>query len=222
MLAMFCGAVPSIHSTYNIIRRHGWSQTKSVNSVIAAMAGQVPPTSHTDGRVFQQSYDRDLVLEMTYDLMFRFARFGPTVSERHADVWPVIAGRWSRERRYIGEGRRWNFTLAARPRPELLRSAIAAGYISDSPLRSTTGGNARRSRLSQALGVVAALGLLLTGQPFPRYHRMRVVVAGLLEASWRERWKGCPVSILRGKRAKIGRAVSFRISGASPRWLPSA
>lgn len=205
MLTMFCGATPSIHATQNIVRKyklepdqvaefryrgHGWPGPTYIQSV--------------EGKEFSQSYDETWFSEMTYDLMFRCNLCADGIGE-NADVvagdsWVMEDGKPSHNER--GDG--WNFYIARNKKGKtLLDSAIDAGYItreafSIGELESMHDDHAYKKRSI----LWRSLGLSLLGQPSTAYSNLRVFSAGMLNASWRERWEGLVGMIGRVRRGR--------------------
>lgn len=191
MLAMFCGGSPSIDSTHAVVRRFGEEPEDVVEFRYRGHGWPGPTYVRTvQGREHRQSYDDTWYSGLRYELMFRCKICADGLSE-HADVvagdcWVMENGRPSH--REAGDG--WNVHIARTARgAELIRDAVAAGALVEEPFGIRELEEMHEDHALKKRSVFWRIaGLVLTGQPRPRYPGHRIVRAGVLEARPAEAW----------------------------------
>ncbi len=205
MLTMFCGATPSIHATYNIVRKYGLKPDQVAAFRYRGHGWPGPTYIQSDqGGEFSQSYDETWFSEMTYELMFRCNicadGTGENADVTAGDCWRMEDGKPSHKER--GDG--WNFYIARnRKGTELLRGAIEAGYISREAFTVGELETMHDDHAFKKRSVLwRSLGLWLSGQPGTVFLNLRVFSAGIFNASWQERKEGLLGMIGRVRRGR--------------------
>jgi coenzyme F420 hydrogenase subunit beta len=188
-LSFFCGGVPSLAISQRMIAKYGLTErnVRLLRYRGHGCPGMTRIESH-DGRAFEQTYDETWGDELNQDIQFRCKICADATGEQ-ADI--VLGDAWATENGYPGyaEQEGWNAIIARTSRGHaLLTEAAAAGVLCLEPLTAKELGQMQPHHVERKKAILARLSALaVSGQPSPRYRRLRLWRSALLAGArnWR-------------------------------------
>lgn len=205
MMAMFCGAVPSIKSSHNIIGKFGLTLDE-VSTLRYRGYGWPGPThvATKSGEVYEQTYDETWFGEMKYSLMFRCTICADSTGE-HADIaagdcWDMRDGKPDHSEARDGV----NFVLARTTAgARILKAARNKRFLDCAPFSAAELAAMHDDHALRKRSIFwRLLGLSLLRQPATRFHNLRVVRAGVCNASLGEACKAVAGMVARVVRRR--------------------
>jgi coenzyme F420 hydrogenase subunit beta len=178
-IAFFCAGISSLGISQAIIGKYGLTEDQ-VRLMRYRGYGCPGPTriEAKDGRVFEQGYDETWGNELAQEIQFR-CKICPDATGEQADI--ACGDAWITADGYAhGEYESWNAVIARTAAGE----ALLARMERDGQLHLLPNTVAELNRMQphqgeRKMAILARLsGLLLAGQPRPRYTGLRIAIAG--------------------------------------------
>lgn len=208
-VSFFCAGLPTHQVSHSIITKYGLAE-EDVRLLRYRGYGCPGPTrveTH-DERAYEQTYTETWSNELNQGIQFR-CKICPDSTGEQADI--VCCDAWEGGEGYpLGNGEGFNAIIARtdagrRVLNEMMQSgALAAEPLASERLAQMQPHHARRK--SQILPRL--FGMILAGQPIPRYRRLNLLRAAL--HAWRHAWSNTRGMIRRLKRNNNREAVPGR------------